>query len=171
MDVVDMLRRSGGVDAVAKQLEIAPGEAAAGAQALVPAIVGGFARQSAAAGGGEAGLGSLVAMLGGLGGGDLAANVLGPDPTEIGRGNQVLGEIFGSKDVSRTVAVEAAAQSGVGADTLKRMLPLLAMLIGGYLSARAQGGGKGGQGWIGALLDPASNPLDAMLGAPDDPRG
>lgn len=160
MDVMDMLRRSGGVDAIAKQLGIPPATAAAGAEALLPAIVGGFRKQGEAVGGGDAGLGGLIGMLGALGGGRLAANVLGPEPTETARGNEVLGQIFGSKDVSRTVAGHAAGQTGLDPALLKQMLPILAMLVGGYLSARAQGsggdsaasGGGGGLGGLGSIL-------------------
>jgi len=39
-------------------------------------------------------------------------------------GNGILGHIFGSKDVSREVAARASAQSGVGADVLKKLLPI-----------------------------------------------
>jgi hypothetical protein len=161
MDVMDMLRRSGGVDAIAKQLGIPPAMAAVGAEALLPAILGGFRKNGEAAGGGETGLGSLIGMLGGLGGGELAANVLGPEPTDVARGNDVLGQIFGSKDVSRTVAGHAAGQTGLDPALLKQMLPILAMLVGGYLSARAQGGaspapsdsgGLGNLGGLGAIL-------------------
>ena len=151
IDLLDMLRRSGGIEAVSKQLGVAPGVAATGVEALLPAIVGGFAKRSEAAGGGETGLGALVEVLGGLGGGSLAANVLGPDETEVGRGNDVLGEIFGSKDVSRSVAADAATRTGIDPATLKQMLPLLAMLVGGYLSARAGGSGTEGSGGLGGL--------------------
>jgi hypothetical protein len=34
-------------------------------------------------------------------------------PTDPSQGNAVLGQIFGSKDVSRTVADNAASQSGL----------------------------------------------------------
>lgn len=154
MDVMDVLRRSGGVEAISKQLGIPPAMASAGAEALLPAILGGFKKHGTEAGGGETGLGSLVGMLGGLGGGGLAANVLGPEETDVGRGNEVLGQIFGSKDVSRTVAGHAAAQTGIDPALLKKMLPILAMLVGGYLSARAQGPGsdQGGLGGLGGLL-------------------
>ena len=154
-NLLDMLRRSGGIEAVSKQLGLAPGVAAQGVEALLPALVGGFAKRGEAAGGGEAGLGALVGVLGGLGGGALAANVLGPDETDPGRGNAVLGEVFGSKEVSRSVAADAAARTGIDAQVLKRMLPLLAMLVGGYLSARAGGSGaqgSGGLGDIGSIL-------------------
>ncbi|MDP3906941.1 DUF937 domain-containing protein [Novosphingobium sp.] len=160
MDVLDMLRRSGGINAVANQLGISPATAMAGTEALVPAIIGGFRKTSEASGGGEAGLGALVTMLGGLGGGALAASVLGPDETDVARGNGVLGQIFGSKDVSRSVAADAAGRTGIDPAILKQMLPMLAMLVGGYFSARA--GGSGAQGSGG--LDGIGSILGAVLG-------
>ena len=159
MDVLDMLRRSGGINAVANQLGIAPSTAMAGTEALVPAIIGGFRKSTAASGGGDAGLGALVTMLGKLGGGALAANVLGPDETDIGKGNDVLGQIFGSKDISRSVAEDAAGRTGIEPGILKQMLPMLAMLVGGYFSARAGGSGaqgSSGLGDIGSILGAGS---------------
>jgi hypothetical protein len=55
MDMMEMLRASGGLDAIAGQLGIPPEMAQAGAGALLPAIVGGFQKQSDAAGGGAGG--------------------------------------------------------------------------------------------------------------------
>ena len=155
MDMMDMLRASGGLDAIAGQLGISPEMAQVGAGALLPAIVGGFQKQSDVAGGGVGGLGSLIGMLGGLGGAGLADNVLGPQETDVTKGNDILGQIFGSKDVSRTVAGHAAGQTGLNPELLKKMLPILAMLVGGYLSSRggAQGEGQGGAGGIlGSIL-------------------
>lgn len=154
MDMLDMLKASGGLDAISSELGIDQSSAAAGAEALLPAVMGGFKKRGQAGGAGEAGLGDLVGMLGGLGGGGLLDNVLASEPTDVGRGNEVLGQIFGSKDVSRSVAGHAASQSGIDAATLKRMLPILAMLVGGYLSS--QGGGSssrssGGGGLLGSL--------------------
>ena len=155
MDMMEMLRASGGLDAIAGQLGIPPEMAQAGAGALLPAIVGGFQKQSEAAGGGAGGLGSLIGMLGGLGGAGLADSVLGPQETDVNKGNDVLGQIFGSKDVSRTVAGHAAGQTGLDPELLKKMLPILAMLVGGYLSSRggAQGESQGGAGgMLGSIL-------------------
>lgn len=155
MDVMDVLRRSGGVEAISQQLGIPPAMASAGAEALLPAILGGFKKRTESGGGGEPGLGDLIGMLGGLGGGGLAANVLGPDQTDTSKGNEVLGQIFGSKEVSRTVAGHAASQTGLDPEILKKMLPILAMLVGGYLSARANGPGSeqsGGLGGLGGLI-------------------
>ena len=40
--------------------------------------------------------------------------------------------LFGSKDVSRAVAGHAAKQTGIGADVLKKMLPMVAAMAHGF---------------------------------------
>jgi hypothetical protein len=80
--------------------------------------------------------------------------VFSREPTDVSQGNDVLGQIFGSKDVSRTVAQNAATQSGLSPELLKKMLPMLAMLVTGYL-AKQQGGSTdqpGADGGLGGLL-------------------
>lgn len=173
-DLSNILQRTGGISAIAMQLGIAPGLAEAGANALLPAIVGGFSKQATSADGGAdggaGGLGGLIGMLGGLGGTDLAANVLGHEPTDTSKGDQVLGQIFGSKNVSRTVATHAAGQTGIDPALLKKMLPILAMLVGGYLShaggvqqGNPSGGGSSGSGGggIGGMI---GSVLGSVLG-------
>ena len=152
-DLINILQQTGGISAIAKQLGIPAETAEAGAGALLPAIVGGMSKQAKAQGEGEAGLGGLASILGSLGGAGLADNVLGPEPTNVDAGNSVLGQIFGSKDVSRTVAAHAASQTGIDPAILKKMLPLLAMLAAGYFSHQA-GGDKqqGGGGILGSVL-------------------
>jgi hypothetical protein len=49
--------------------------------------------------------------------------------------------VFGSKDVSRDVASRAASQTGLGVDTMKRMLPLVASLMMGAVSQQRTAGG------------------------------
>ena len=163
-DLIAILQQTGGISAIASQLGIPPAMAEAGASALLPAIVGGFSKQAEApggAGGTGGGLGSLIGMLGGLGGAGLAANVLGPEATEVDKGNDVLGQIFGSKDVSRTVAAHASNQTGIDPALLKKMLPILAMLVAGYM-AHAGGAQQGEQsGGIGGML---GSVLGSVLG-------
>jgi len=48
----------------------------------------------------------------------------------------------GAKDVSRAVAENAASQSGLDSGVLRKMLPLLAMLITGYMAKQAGGAGQ-----------------------------
>ncbi|HYH45655.1 MAG TPA: DUF937 domain-containing protein [Thermoanaerobaculia bacterium] len=137
MQINDILAQAGGLESIARELGVSEGQAAQGSAALLPALLGGFKKQAQTQPGGLEGLGGL---LGQLGGGSLLDDVLSPQPTDVNRGNDVLGQIFGSKDVSRTVAQSAAARSGLDPGLLKKMLPMLAMLVAGYM-ARQRGGG------------------------------
>ena len=153
MQINDILAQMGGIQSIARELGVNESQAASGAAALLPAILGGFKKQAQAQPTGLEGLGGL---LGQLGGGSLLDNVLAPQPTDVSRGNNVLGQIFGSKDVSRTVAQSAASRSGLDAGLLKKMLPMLAMAVAGFM-AKQQGGGAARQaapagGGLGALL-------------------
>lgn len=155
MDMMEILKQSGAIGSVAQQLGVNEQIAQAGAEALLPAILGGFKKTAQAQPGGIEGLGGL---LGQLGGGGLLDSVLSPAPTPVEQGNDVLGQIFGSKDVSRSVAGHAAEQTGIDSSLLKKMLPLLAMLVAGYLAK--QGGGEQGGG-LGGIL---GNVLGGALG-------
>ncbi len=132
---------------MAHELGLSEAQAANGAEALIPAILGGFKKQAQTQTTGLEGLGGL---LGRLGGGGLLDNVLAPQPTDVTQGNNVLGQIFGSKDVSRAVAQNAASQSGLVPPLLKKMLP---SLVTGYM-AKQQGCRRGhttllDERWIG----------------------
>jgi hypothetical protein len=190
MQITDILAQAGGLRAIARELGISEAQAANGTAALAPAVLGGFKKQAQAQPTGLEGLGGL---LGQLGGGGLLDDVLGPQPTNVSRGNDVLGQIFGSKDVSRTVAQKASTQTGLDPELLKKMLPIVAMLIAGYMAkqrgtappSRSGGGlggllgsilgGRGGRAGRGAQgsaggglasmldLDGDGNPLDDIL--------
>lgn len=193
MQINDILAETGGLQSLARELGISEAQAASGAAALSPAILGGFKKQVQTDPNGLAGLGGL---LGQLGGGGLLDEVLSPNPTDVSQGNGVLGQIFGSKDVSRTVSQNAAARTGLDAGILKKMLPMLAMVVAGYMSRRQSaavqqapqggglgdllggllgGGGRGGApgGGLGAMLDMDGdgNPLDDILRMAGQGRG
>lgn len=168
MNLGQMLNETGAIDSIAGELGVDPQTARTGAAVLLPAIMAGIGRDTVGAGGSRAadpGLGGLGNILGGLvsaagGGGGLLDMVLGQQPTPVGHGNDILGQIFGSKDVSRSVATEAAGASGLSSDLLKKMLPLLAMAVVGYLS-------KQGSGQAAPAAAPASggDVLGGLLGA------
>jgi hypothetical protein len=185
MQITDILAQTGGLQSIARELGLSEEQAASGAKALAPAILGGFRKQAQAQPNGLEGLGGL---LGQLGGGGLLDDVLSTKPTNPAAGNDVLGQIFGSKDVSRAVAQNAASNTGLDPSLLKKMLPLLAMIVTGYMAKQhgnaAQaaptggglgsvlgsllGGGSSGQSaaaGLGSLLDANhdGNPLDDIL--------
>lgn len=153
MQITDILAQMGGLQSMARELGVSENQAASGAEALVPAILGGFKKQAQSQ---PAGLEGLGGLLGQLGGGGLLDEVLSPQPTNLSHGNDVLGQIFGSKDVSRAVTQNAASQSGLDPALLKKMLPMLAMLVAGFM-AKQQGAGAAAQpsaagGGLGGLL-------------------
>ena len=186
MQITDILAQSGGLEAMARELGISETDAARGAAALAPAVLGGFKKQAQAQPSGLEGLGGLLTQLGGS---SLLENVLGPQPTDVNRGDEVLGQIFGSRDVSRTVAQDASTKSGLDPGLLKRMLPMLAMMVAGYMSTQSRGstaaptnsggglggllggllgGGGSGQPGLGGLasmldMNGDGNPLDDIL--------
>jgi hypothetical protein len=154
MQITDILSQMGGLQSMARELGVSEAQAASGASALIPVILGGFKKQAQAQPTGLDGLGGLLSQ---LGGGGLLDQVLAPEPTNTGLGDAVLGQIFGSKDVSRTVAKNAATQSGLDPALIKKMLPMLAMMVAGYMARQhgpsqitSQSGGLGGL--LGNLL-------------------
>ena len=60
-----------------------------------------------------------------------AQNAFSPQGME--EGNGILGHLFGSKDLSRAVASQAAQATGLGQQTLQQMLPVIASMIMGGL--------------------------------------
>jgi hypothetical protein len=160
MQISDILNQTGGLQSIARELGISESEAASGASALAPAILGGFQNQVQNQPQGADGLGALLGQLGGAG---LMDNVVSPQPTDVTPGNQLLGNIFGSKDTSRSVAQQAAAQTGLQPSILKKMLPMLTMLLAGYMArqAGARAGGAGAEAGMGGGL---GSILGGMLG-------
>jgi hypothetical protein len=162
MNINQMLQQTGAVDAISRELGVDPATAQAGAAALLPSILSGFqnpvtAGEAPPEGSAFPGLGSLGGLLGtfgSLGGAGLLENATSSAPTDVGKGNQILGSIFGSKDGSRAIAASASGESGVEPSLLKKMLPILAMVAAGYVMKHAgKSGGLGG-----------------MLGGSDQPR-
>jgi len=184
MQVTGMLAQVGGLESMARELGVSESDIEHGADALLPAILGGLRKQALEQPGGFDGLGGLLTKLGGDG---LMDEVLAPAPTDVGQGNVVLEEIFGSKEVSRAVAAEASDTSGLDAALLRKMLPMVAMLVTGFMAkqsshdasaeaATPEGGGgllggllggksTGGLGGVVAMLDADGdgNPLDDIV--------
>ena len=145
------------VDRLGSQVGLAPDQTTAALSALVPALAAGFQRNIQSQGGLE----SLMSALASGNHGQYMDNPTSlDDPSAVADGNGILGHLLGSKEVSREVASRAAAETGLSADVLKRMLPLAATLMMGAFSKqsgrgsslRAGAGGSGGG--IAAMLTP-----------------
>ncbi len=72
------------------------------------------------------------------------------------RGDDLLGQIFGSPDVSRGVAQQLSGSTGIGAAILKKLLPIVASIVMGQVSKRMGGAGSvpagGSGGGFGDIL-------------------
>ena len=168
MQITDVLAQMGGLQSIARELGVSEARTAAGANALLPAILGGFKKQAQAQPAGLDGLGGLLDQLGGRG---MLDNVLSPQPTDVSQGNDVLGQIFGSKDVSHTVAQSAAARTGLDPALLKQMLPMLAMLVAGFMAKQQGGAATQGSPASGGLGDMLGGLLEGRAGAGAAPGG
>jgi len=146
----------------------------AAVEQLLPALAAGVTHNTNQPGG-------LDALLAALAGGGHQQYIDDPSRLKADEtlqdGNGILGHIFGSKDVSRQVAAQASANTGISPDILKQMLPLVATLAMGAMARRHASAPAGAQtadaglgGMLGPLLDSSrsggsvANDVMGMLG-------
>ena len=159
MDLLQMVLQAqggGAVNEIAKNFGLNANQAQSAIEHLLPALGSGLAKNAAT----PQGLEGLMGALSKGGHGkylDDLSNL--SSANALNDGNGILGHVFGSKDVSRQVAAQAAAQTGIGADVLKKMLPVLATMAMGALAKQSLGGGRGlpgaaqaGAGGLGGML-------------------
>lgn len=156
MNILDVITAAQGGAAVrhaGTQAGLNEADTAAALSALVPALAAGFQRNLQTPDG-------LAGLLGALSSGGHQRYVEDPSAltgaAAVSDGNGILGHVLGSKDVSRELASRAAAQTGLSAEAMKRLLPLAAALMMGAFSRQQSGGGASmlpGAGGGGGLLD------------------
>jgi hypothetical protein len=165
MDLLNMLLNAGGGSALqqlSRSFGLDQDQTTSALSSLVPALGAGLARNASQAGG-------LDALLGALSSRRHESyidnpEILGSGDT-IADGNGILGHILGSKEVSRGVAHNAAAQTGISAEVLKKMLPVVATMVMGMLSKQNTGAALQNSGADaapgGGLMDILGGFLDA----------
>ncbi len=138
MNLLDMIMQAGGGQApktIGQQLGLDQNQSQQAIAALLPAISSALKMNTQKPEG-------LQALLGALQKSQNDRYLDNPEelarPEAIDNGNKILGHLFGSKDVSRAVAGEAAKRTGIGADVLKKMLPLVASMAMGSLTKQTR---------------------------------
>ena len=131
MHLSDILIQTRSLQSIAQKLAIPEEDVASATSALSPAIMGGFRKLAESHPQGLRGLGRLLDE---VGAGRLLDAVIAPAPTNTLPGNDLLGQIFGSEQVGRAVIRNAALQTGQDPSLLKEILPMLAMVVAGYLA-------------------------------------
>lgn len=146
MDLMDLLKASGGNDSVGKLADaVGLGKDDAGklVASLGPAILGNLTKGAGDAGG-------LSSLKRALDRGshsqyiDNPESMLSDDTRKDG--NKILGHILGDKNASRAVAAAAENETGIDVGVIKKALPLLATLAMGAMSKKnkePEGGGLG----------------------------
>lgn len=129
------------LSAIGQQFGLSEEQTRAAFDALTPVVAAGMRRTAQS----ETGLQDI-----------LNAALNGSRPSNLdaatSSGNDVLGQIFGSKDVSRGVAQQLSATSGIGAAVLKQLLPIVASIIMGQMAKKMGGGSSSGGGGLGDIL-------------------
>jgi len=182
-NLFDMIAGAAGGSAmkqVSQQFGLSESQTQGALKALLPAISGGLKRNAAEPQG-------LEALLGALDKGNHDEYLDRPErlaePSTVDDGNAILGHLLGSKEMSRQVASQASARTGVDTGILKKMLPVVAAMAMGSLSKQSKepsvaeamvgalmgGGNTGGGGMLGQLLggggQSGGGGLGALLGA------
>jgi hypothetical protein len=149
---------------IGRQFGLNEAQTRAAVEALTPVVAAGMRRNGGAGGG----LGDIIKSI-----------TQGGAPEETGaatsQGNDILGEIFGSKEVSRGVANELSATSGIGASILKKMLPIIASIVMAQVAKQmgSRGGSSGGGlgDILGDILGGGSAPQPRQTAPQPKPAG
>lgn len=141
------------MDAMAKQYGLAQEQAAKAVAALMPAFASGFKRNTTNPY-------DFSALLQAMTSGSYAKYFEDMSsaftPQGIADGNQILQQLFGSKEVSRAIAAQAAQLTGIGQDILKQMMPAMADTLMGGLFKQTTGQFPGANAFAGT-------PMAAMM--------
>lgn len=143
MNLIDILAQAQNGNAVrniSRQYGIDESQTRSAMEQLAPMIAAGLKRNASERGG-------LTDLLVALQGGNHARHVDrdgdGVPDDMVSDGNDILGHIFGNKEVSRAVAARASQDTGIGSNILKQMLPVIASMVMGSLSKRTREPGIG----------------------------
>lgn len=135
-DMLTNAQNGNGMDLLARQFNLSQQQTELAIEALTPAFSTGLKRNASDPMG-------VAGFMQALATGDHAkyyenmSNAFAPQG--MADGNGILGHLFGSKDVSRAVAAQAAQATGIGQEVLKQMLPVIAStLMGGMFKQTTQ---------------------------------
>lgn len=155
MTLFDMLANSQngrGMELLARQFDLNRQQAELATEALLPAFSEGLKRNTSD----PYGVGAfLTAMTTGQYARYFENIVSAWSPQGVAEGNGILGNLFGSKELSRAIAFQAAQMTGICQEVLKQMMPVMAAMIMGGLSKQA----------TGQLAGSSGNPLVDMVTA------
>jgi hypothetical protein len=139
LDLIADAHDGRGLESIGHQFGLDDRQTKAALEQLAPAIAAGLRRNASSYDG-------LTSLLGALQRGQHDRYLDEPELVQLGNvrsdGNAILGHIFGSKDVSRGVAMHAASGTGIGGAILKQLLPIIASMVLGAITKKMSGGAR-----------------------------
>ena len=130
-DILQSAQGGQAINNLAKQFGLSPEQAQAAVQALIPALSAGLAKCATQPGA----LGSIISAITDP---NHQASYSSPaaaqSPTAVQKGNDALSQIFGSSHIVQQIAQQASRVTGLRADLLVQMLPVIASMVLGGLA-------------------------------------
>jgi hypothetical protein len=154
-DMLNQAQNGQGMDMLARQFNLSRQQADLAVEALLPAFSQGLKRNTSD----PYGLGGFLnAMASGQHAKYFEDASRAFSPQGVDEGNGILGHLFGSKDLSRAVAAQAAQATGIGQQLLQQMLPVIASMVMGGLFKQSTnqmqaGGFGGGNNPLGQIIE------------------
>ena len=139
LDLIAGAHGGRGLDSIGRQFGLDDSQTRAALEQLGPVVAAGLRRNTGSSEG-------LVSLLGALQQGNHERYLEEPDAVQFGNvaadGNAILRHAFGSKEMSRGVAMHAAGSTGIGGAILKQLLPIIASMVLGAITKKMGGGAR-----------------------------
>ncbi|TJW16737.1 MAG: DUF937 domain-containing protein [Mesorhizobium sp.] len=159
-DILAQAQNGNGMQALAQQFGLSQQQTQAAVEALLPAFSQGLRRNISD----PYGLGAfMTAMASGQHAKYFEDATRAFSPQGVDEGNGILGHLFGSKDLSRAVAGQAAQATGVSQQVLQQMLPAIASMMMGGLFKQTTDQLTGGQMQAAGGFGSGGNPLGEII--------
>jgi hypothetical protein len=179
-DMLSQAQDGRGMELLARQFNLSQQQAQLAVEALLPAFSQGLKRNASD----PYGLGGFLnALASGNHAKYFEDATKAFSPQGVDEGNGILGHLFGSKDLSRAVASQAAQATGLSQQMLQQMLPVIASMVMGGLFKQSTGqmpqgnmqnaraGGFGGaDNPLGQIIEEMMKQGGGMMGGQQAPR-
>jgi hypothetical protein len=160
-DIIQAAQGGQGVNNLASRFGLTPEQTQAAIQAMIPAFSMGLQKTAQD----PTGLGGIIGQIT-----NAAHQASYSDPSQTGAaatsGGGVLGQIFGSPQVTAQLGQRVSQMSGVSPQVVQQMMPVVASMLMGGLFHTMNGQGLGGV--LGQLANAAANPggLGSVMNPP-----
>ena len=134
MSILNTLRQSGGINALARQMGQPPAVIMAASSTLLAPLVDRFRQCSG-------GMPALLHLIEESGGVAMAQAIMSEDKVDIQPGVMLLARIGNAAANSDAISDDGPDEHKLSPELETRLTALLAMLMGGYLAARSASGG------------------------------